>query len=348
VIGPIAFDHCSSMIKRDILTTIDSAIANGIGKEKICALLQISERRIQRWKKRQDDLDDRKSGPVNAPHALLLVEKDAILKIALNEDYIDDSHRVLAAKAADEGLFFASASSVYKVMRKNNLTADRTGKSHKKGSSTVPMRPVIDASNMRWCWDITYLQTGSRLVNFYLFALLDEYSRKVVAWRISLDMKHENALELLQDGLEKERLDDIDVKLPDLINDRGSQMKAQAFMKLCKDLGINQQFARPRTPNDNPFIESFFSTLKGYHKYPGVFENDIQAITYITEFMDYYNNYRYHGEIGFVTPEQRHSGKDKTIVDKRKKGMIKARKLRITSNKCENNIKNIDKSLVLV
>jgi putative transposase len=348
MIGPIAFDHCTSMIKREILTTIDYAIDNGIGKKKTCMLLQISQRRIQRWRNRQDDLDDHRSGPVNAPHALLPVEKDAILKIALHEDYIDDSHRVLAAKAADMGLFFASASSVYNVMRKNNLTADRTGKSNKNGSGTVPVRPVIDASNMRWCWDITYLQTKYRLINYYLFALLDEYSRKVVAWRISLDLKHGNALELLQDGLEKEGLDDIDIKLPDLINDRGSQMKAQGFMKLCKDLGIHQQFARPRTPNDNPFIESFFSTLKGYHKYPGIFESDIHAITYITEFMDYYNNYRYHGEIGFVTPEQRHSGKDKIIIEKRKKGMINARKTRVVFNKCKKNVKDIDSSCVLV
>jgi putative transposase len=321
------------------------AISNGITQKRACELLLINERRVQRWRCRRGNLSDCKPGPEKAPHALLPEEKDAVLKFALDEEYVDDSHRVLAAKAADKGLFYVSSSTIYTIMRAHNLTTDRTGKVRRAGARTVPPRREIDGPNQRWCWDITYLQTDNSSVNYYLFVLLDEYSRKIVAWRFSLDMKHENAMELLQSGLENEGLDDIDVKLPDLINDRGSQMKAKAFMKLCKDLGINQQFARPRTPNDNPFIESFFSILKGYPKYPGLFENDIGAITYITEFMSFYNNFRYHGEIGFVTPEQRHTGKDKIIINKRIMGMMASRQRRMKFNKSSRVKNNIDKSL---
>lgn len=334
-------------MKNDILAIVEIAVSNGITQKRACELLLINERRIQRWRSRGCNLSDCKPGPVKAPHALLQEEKDAVLKFALEEEYVDDSHRVLAAKAADKGLFYVSPSTVYNIMHIHNLTTDRTGKVHRTGTRTIPKRHEIDGPNQRWCWDITYLQTPICSVNYYLFALLDEYSRKIVSWRFSLDMKHENAMELLQAGLENEGLDDIDVKLPDLINDRGSQMKASAFMKLCKDLGINQQFARPRTPNDNPFIESFFSILKGYHKYPGVFENDINAITYITEFMSFYNNFRYHGEIGFVTPEQRHTGKDKKIINKRRIGMLASRQRRIKLNKSVNVKINIDKSLLV-
>lgn len=160
-------------------------------------------------------------------------------------------------------------------------------------------------------------------------------------------MTHLEAMELLQEGLEKEGIADIDIKMLDLINDRGSQMKAKAFMKLCKDLGITQKFARPKTPNDNPFIESLFSIVKGCPRYPGIFVDDIDAIAYFTAFFEYYNNERYHGKINFVTPVQRHTGLDKRIIAKRKKKLFDARKARLKLNRqmlnnaCLNNLDEV-------
>lgn len=329
-------------MKKEILTIIDISVSKGLKSRKVCSLLQIKERRVLRWRKRVDRLEDLVPGPVNAPHALLDVEKNAILEFALDDEFADDSHRVLAAKGADLGLFYASASSVYKVMHQNDLTADRTGKQRKRGRSTAPDRPDIDGPNQRWCWDITYCQTNVKGVFLYLFVLLDEYSRKVVAWRLSWCMTHKEAMELIQEGLENEGIADVDVKLPDLINDRGTQMKAKAFMIMCEAIGITQKFARPRTPNDNPFIESLFSTVKGYHKYLETFTDDIEAITYFAMFFDYYNNNRYHGKIGFVTPNQKHKGLDKDIIKRRKRGLSNARQIRLTINKKISYQKNVE------
>ena len=99
-----------------------------------------------------------------------------------------------------------------------------------------------------------------------------------------------------------------------LFNDRGTQMKAKPFKKFLEDLGISQKFARPRTPNDNPFVESLFATTKGAPEYPENFTDDVEAITYFTAYFDFYNNVRLHGEIGYVTPVQRHRGEDKAIL----------------------------------
>lgn len=335
-------------MKKGILDIVDSALKHNIKLVKICLLIQVDERRIQHWRDRGDRLEDSSPGPLYAPHALLEEEKEAIRKFALDENYIDDSHRVLAAKGADKRLFFVSASSVYNVMKENNLTADRSGRSHKSGRSTAPERLEINGPNQRWCWDISYLHTRVKDIFLYLFTILDEYSRKVIAWRISWYMNHREAMELIQEGLENEKIIDIDIKLPELINDRGTQMKAKAFMAMCKDLGIDQKFARPRTPNDNPFIESLFSTVKGYHSYPGTFIDDIDAIIYFTPFFEYYNNERYHGEIGFVTPVQKHTGLDKNIIKRRSDGLINARKKRLQKNR---NVKlkiTIDNEFVIV
>ena len=320
-------------MKTAILSVIDEAVTKGALLYRACELVQIDVRRVQRWQARDGRLDDITPGPIRAPHALLDTERFAIQTMALDENYVNDSHRILTAKAADSGLFFVSASTVYRVMRQENLTTDRCNRSHKNGRSTKPDRPVLTGPKQRWCWDISYCRTKVKGIFLYLFVMLDEYSRKVVAWRISWNITYKEALELLQEGLENENLTDIDVRLPDLINDRGAQMKAKAFMKMCATLGINQKFARPRTPNDNPFIESFFSTVKGHQTYPEYFTDDIEAIVWFTEFFTYYNNERYHGKINFVTPVQRHEGKDIAIIERRIKGNKLARKTRLEQNR---------------
>jgi putative transposase len=146
-------------------------------------------------------------------------------------------------------------------------------------------------------------------------------------------MTHKEGTELIQEGLDNEGLHDIAVKLPDLMNDRGAQMRAKAFMKMCNDLGINQQFSRPRTPNDNPFIESLFSTVKDYPSYPGFFLSDIEAVAYFTAFFRFYNNQRYHTRIGMLTPVQRHTGQDKGIMERRNLSLQEARRERLRRNR---------------
>jgi transposase InsO family protein len=335
-------------MKKDILTLISTSTNDGLTEKKVCSLLQISERRVQRWRKRQDQLKDIPPGPVNAPHALLESEKDAIYTIACDEQYMDESHRTLAAKGSDEDLFHASASSVYRVLQERKMTTDRVDRARCNGKSIKPDRPEIDGPNQRWCWDISYCHTETKGLFLYLFALLDEYSRKVISWRISWNMTHIEGIELIQEGLENEGLVDIDVKLPDLMNDRGAQMKAKAFMKMCKDIGINQQFSRPRTPNDNPFIESLFSTVKGYPSYPGVFTDDIEAVVYFTAFFNFYNNERYHTRIGMVTPNQRHTGEDKGILERRRNYLQKARSKRLFQNKLPKTRKILASTTVIV
>lgn len=114
---------------------------------------------------------------------------------------------------------------------------------------------------------------------------------------------------LLQDVLDKEGLTDFDVKMLDLINDRGTQMETKAFMKMCKDLGITQKFARPKTPNDNPFVESLFPIVKGYPRYPDVFLLTIlMQLPILLRFLLIINNERFHGKIGFITPLQKYNG----------------------------------------
>ena len=120
-----------------------------------------------------------------------------------------------------------------------------------------------------------------------------------------------------------------------MIADRGTQMKAKPLKAMLDDLGISQKFSRPRTPNDNPFIESLFATTKCAPQYPGAFQDDIVALAYFVHYFYFYNNVRLHGKIGYVTPAQRHCGEDKAILALRRKRCLMARKKRLEQNRGE-------------
>jgi transposase InsO family protein len=314
------------------MVVIVESKSQGISRNQTCELLQIEERRVRHWFSRPT-LADIKPGPVHAPHALLLEERLAILAIAKDERYVDDSHRVLTAKGLDSGELAASASTVYRVMRNEGLTTDRSGRCHRNGNSRKPDRRELTGPDQRWCWDISYLRTLVKGIFLYLYVLLDEYSRKVVAFRISWSLSAAEGKELIDEGIEKEGLTPEQVKMLELFNDRGTQMKAKPLKNFLEDLGISQKFARPRTPNDNPFVESLFSTTKGAPQYPGEFTDDVGGITYFTAFFDFYNNVRLHGKIGYVTPVQRHRGEDKAILARRCECLAGARRMRLQKNR---------------
>jgi putative transposase len=306
--------------------------AKGVRRGRTCELLQIEERRVRHWFSRPM-LVDTKPGPSHAPHALLPEERETILVIAKDESFVDDSHRVLTAKCVDAGSLAVSASTVYRVMRKAGLTTDRSGRSHRNGNRRKPDRPELTGPDQRFCWDISYLRTKVAGIFLYLYALLDEYSRKVVAFRISWKLAHAEGKELIDEGLEKEGLTPEQVEILELFNDRGAQMKAISFKHFLDGLGISQKFSRPRTPNDNPFVESLFATTKGAPEYPSEFVDDVEALAYFTAYFDFYNNVRRHGEIGYVTPAQRHAGEDKVILALRVERLATARRRRLERNR---------------
>jgi putative transposase len=319
-------------MKVAIMDLIVECRGKGIKKSRVCSLLQIEERRVRRWSTRST-LVDIKPGPEHAPHALLASERTAIVELAKDEAYSDDSHRVLTAKGVDAGLIAVSSSSTYRVMRTEGLTTDRSGRNHRNGNSRKPDRPELTGPNQRWCWDISYLRTLVSGIFLYLYVLLDEYSRKVVAYRISWHMTHQEGMELIEEGLEKEGLSREQVEILSLYNDRGAQMKAKPMIRMLAELGISQKFSRPRTPNDNPFVESFFATAKGAPEYPGEFRDDIDGYAYFAPYFDYYNNVRLHGKIGYVTPVQRHCGEDKAILASRAERLACARDERLCRNR---------------
>jgi putative transposase len=297
----------------------------------------IARRRVVRWRKERDrgkGLGNLKPGPTEPVHRLLPVERESVLQMAVKEEYADLSHRILAVTAWDLGLFFVSFSSVYRIMRSENLMLMRGVQRPHNGRSLPPVRKELTGPNQRWCWDISYLPTYEKGIFLYLYLLLDEYSRKALSWLVSWHQTAQEAQRLLEWGLINENILDLpEDQRPVVVNDRGCQMKAKPIKRMFEDHHMPQLFARPRTPNDNPFIESAFGTIKTAPQYPGRFLDLDDGIQYFDRYFPWYNTEHYHSGIDYVTPEQCHQGLRDGIVAFRNQNLEKQRRLRKEVNR---------------
>lgn len=329
--GPIAGTWLPAETKQAILLVIATSQDQGVSARRSCAILVISPRRVVRWQAHERQglgLADGTPGPREALHRLRPEEIARIAAMASSQEYVDLAHRILAITAGEKGLFFASFSTVYRVLKARDLmTARGPGGAH-NGHSLAPVRKVLTGPNQRWCWDISYLLTFEKGVYLYLYLLLDEFSRKAVQWRISWAQTAAEGRLLLEGGLGEENILGLpEDQRPEVLNDRGRQMKAKPIRQLCTDHQMPHLFARPRTPNDNPFIESAFSTVKRAPEYPGHFRDDAQAVTYFAGYFDWYNHEHYHSALDYVTPQQAHEGLRGAIV-KRRLSQHRAQRLR--------------------
>ena len=323
--------------KEEILVMIDRAKQKGFPMFRVCDLLMISRRRIVRWRtesKRGESLANRKPGPRKPLHKLLPMERDAVLHMAKEEQYADLSHRILSVTGWDLGRFFVSFSSVYRIMRCANLMSMRGSQRAHNGRSLPPVRKELSGANQRWCWDISYLPTYEKRMFLYLYVLLDEYSRKALSWLVSWHQTAQESQRLLEWGLINENILDLpEDQRPEVINDRGRQMKAKPIKRMFEDHHMPQLFARPRTPNDNPFIESLFGSIKTAPHYPGRFLDPDQAMHYFDRYFLWYNTEHYHSGIDYVTPEQCHQGLRERIVASRRHKLEKQRRVRKEVNR---------------
>jgi hypothetical protein len=251
-VGPITGLWLKEQTKLEILTVIETSQQQGVSARRSCSLLAIEHRRVVRWQqqvRQGQPLANLSPGPKDPLHRVLPGEIEQIVTLAQSQEHVDLSHRILAVTAWDQGLFQASFSTVYRVLKERNLMTARGPSRPHNGHSKPPVRKALTGPNQRWCWDISYLMTGQKGEYLYLYLLLDEWSRKVIQWRIAWHQTAEESRRLLEGGLTDQNILNLpEDQRPEVINDRGRQMKAKPIQRLCEDHGMPQLFARPRTP----------------------------------------------------------------------------------------------------
>ena len=304
----------STSDRQDAVQLIDEARAVGARLQAACAELGIGTNTYRRWV--QGDQDRRPQAVRPVPrHTLSPEERQQVLEICHRPEFASLPPGQIVPRLLDEeGLYVASESSYYRILREH-------GEQHHRGRARVPrpkgdpQRHRVTRPNACWSWDVTYLPTQVRGQFYYLYMIIDIYSRKIVGWEIDT---RESSL-LLSRVLEQAVLKEGCINQPLVLHsDNGSPFKGETLRAKLKSLDIEPSYSRPRVSNDNPFSESIFATCKGMPSYPeNGFESLEAARQWVHAFAVWYNTEHRHSRINYVTPEQRHNGEDIAILAQR-------------------------------
>jgi transposase InsO family protein len=299
------------------LLLIDEALASGARLRKICQVLEITERSVQRWRQQgPDGGDDRRRGPHKPPLNKLSTEDRAhLLRVVNSEPYRNLSPKQIVPRLADQGVYLASESTIYRVLDEAGQNTHR--QPTKPRISSKPEERVADGPAQLLCWDITYLPTTVRGHYFYLYVFLDIWSRKIVGWGVNEQQCGQFAADLLQATCDRLGMATKGIVLH---SDNGKPMKGSSMLCTMQWLGIVPSFSRPHVSDDNPYVESLFRTLK-YR--PGCsdmrFDTLDEAVRWVERFVTWYNQEHLHSGIGFVTPNDRHAGRDFPVLEARRR-----------------------------
>jgi transposase InsO family protein len=220
----------------------------------------------------------------------------------------------IVPRLADEGRYLASESSFYRVLREEKQLAHR-GKV-KAPTHSRPPELVATAPNQLWSWDITYLGTTVKGLYFYLYLIMDLFSRKIVGWEVFAEESAEHAATVFRKAYMREG---VAGQLLRLHSDNGSPMKGATMLGALQRLGVVPSFSRPSVSNDNPYSEALFKTVKYHPSFPDKpFDTLQEARQWTVGFERWYNEEHRHSALKFITPGQRHRGEDHELLRHRR------------------------------
>ena len=240
-------------------------------------------------------------------------EKQEILEVVNSKEYASLPPTQIVPKLADKGIYIASESSFYRVLRKHKMLNHR-GKA-KPGTPRPLSTHIAKKSNEVWTWDITWLHRDVKGLYYKLYMIIDIFSRKIVGYEVWEDENAKHSETLVRKALFSENICGRPIVLH---SDNGAPMKGATFLATLERLGVQSSFSRPRVSNDNPYSEALFKTLKYIPTYP---ENGFASLDYarewVKEFVHWYNFIHYHSGINYMTPNDRHCGNGEKIMEKR-------------------------------
>jgi len=312
--------------RRKTIELIDAARKSGSRLTPTCQVLGVSARTYQRWIKQGNECRDRRPEAIRPVPAnkLKQEERQHVLDVCHKKENASLSPSQLVPKLAGQGQYIASESSFYRILHEANEQHHR-GRSQKPRKSEPPKGFCATGPNQVWTWDITWMPTSIRGMFFYLYMIVDVFSRKIVGWEVYDRECSSHAAVFVHKAVLSEGC-----ALQPLVlhSDNGSPQKGSTLNAKLESLGIMASFSRPRVSNDNPFSEALFRTCKYRPNYPKAgFETIQRARSWVNQFVQWYNEIHRHSAIRFVSPNQRHRGEDRQILRHRNQVYEKAKSL---------------------
>ncbi len=246
------------------------------------------------------------------PRALSTAEREAVLAELHGERFVDSAPAAVWATLLDEGRYLCSERTMYRLLAAEGEVSER------RAQLTHPTyaRPELLATrpNEVWSWDITKLKGPAKWSYYYLYVILDVFSRYVVAWTVQQRESGKLAEALIAQAVEQQRIAPESLTLH---ADRGSSMTSKPVAFLLAELGVARTHSRPHTSSDNPYSEAHFKTLKYRPAFPARFSSPEEARAFCREFFAWYNGEHRHSGIGLMTPAAVHHGRAPEIREAR-------------------------------
>lgn len=246
-----------------------------------------------------------------SPRRLSFQEECRVLETLNSERFRDMAPGEIYATLLDEGVYLCSERSMYRILSRHGQNRIRRQSAPRK--YTKP-ELLATRSNELWSWDITKLKGPAAWTYYYLYKIMDVFSRYVVGWMIAHRESADLARDLIEETCRKQEI------LPGTLTvhaDNGSSMKSKTLGQLLIDLGVTKTHSRPHVSNDNPFSESAFKTLKYRPSYPGRFGSIEDARIFCRVFFAWYNTEHRHSGIAMITPEHVHYNTHQEVIEKR-------------------------------
>ncbi len=310
--------------RQKAVVLIKEAINNGARMHKACDVLKITVRTYKRWQEPCGNVkEDQRLYSTKAPsNKLTPKERQQVISLVTSREYRDLPPHQIIPKLAENGEYLASESTFYRILKEEKLDSHR-GKAKSK-TRKKPTPYIAKGPNEIWSWDITYLARDIKGMFYYLYLIIDIFSRKIVGFEVYEVESAEHASEIASLAYKTEK---VNGKKIILHSDNGSPMKGATMLATLQKLNVTPSFSRPSVSNDNPYSESMFKTLKYCPQYPSKpFSSLESAREWVYTFVNWYNNEHCHSGIKFVTPSSRHNGRDEAILKSRKEVYEEARK----------------------
>jgi putative transposase len=250
--------------------------------------------------------------PARSPRSLSEEEKSVVRETLNSPRFVDQTPREVYATPLDEERYLCSWRTMYRILEQNQEVRERRAQLRHPNHAKPEL--VAIAPNQLWSWDITKLLGPTKGTFYYLYVIIDVFSRYITGWLLADCESDVLAEQLVRETCIKQGI------LPNHLTlhaDRGSSMKSKLLAMLLADLGVTKTHSRPRVSNDNPYSESQFKTMKYRPDFPDFFGSLEDARAWVRPFFDWYNNEHYHSALGLLTPATVHYGQAPALLEKR-------------------------------
>lgn len=287
--------------------------------EQSCYFLGISRSTYYSWTSMKPESMKEERKPYTATHVISQPARQEILSLLTTEKHMDKTPYEIFYHELDKGHYYCSIRTMYRILDENQLVRERR-RGHRHYHYHKP-ELLAEKPNEVWSWDITKLKGPQRWYFYYLYVIMDIFSRYVVGWMIAQAERSDLAKDLIETSCDRQNITREQLTIH---SDRGAPMTSLTVNQLLDNLQVRKSLSRPHVSNDNPYSESQFKTLKYRPEFPERFSSIQDASGYCREFFQWYNQEHYHSGLNYLTPYSVHYGQANIVTNQRQQRMNKA------------------------